>query len=98
MEVFKNSVRNISHGISKDGLKLTSKIDSEFKLAVDESPNPRKISVCRIAFCRAYGVSHWYLDQLSRRFKIREMEGERDFNDHALGSKSLGEAESIGER
>ncbi len=71
---------------------------AEFKLAVDESPNSKKIPVCRIAFCRAYGVFHWYLDQLSRRFKIGEVEGERDFNDNALGAKSLAEAESVGER
>jgi hypothetical protein len=53
MEIFKNSVRNISHGISKDGLKLTSKIDSEFKLAVDESPNSKKILVCRNRFLQS---------------------------------------------
>jgi len=98
MGIFKSSISNISRGISKDGLMLTSRVETDFKLAVDDSPFSRTISVCRIAFCRAYGVSHWYLDQMAQRFKRGEESGDRNFTDKAVGALSLDDAERIGKR
>jgi hypothetical protein len=98
MSMFKNAVVSVSHSISKDGLKMVGKVETDFKLAVDDTPGSPKISVCRAAFCKAYGISVWYMDQISSRYKKGEEGDWRSFCDRDAGAKSLDEAESLSKR
>jgi len=98
MSLFKRAVVSVNHSMSKDGLNTISKVETDFKLAVDDLPGSPTISVCRVAFCRAYGVSIWYMDQISSRFKRGEEGDWRSFCDKALGIKSLDEAENLSKR
>jgi len=98
MALFKNAVVSVSHSMSKDGLTRIGKVEADFKLAVDDAPGSPKISVCRAAFCRAYGISIWYMDQISSRYKKGEEGDWRSFCDRELGVKSLDEAESLSKR
>lgn len=86
------------HDMHAGTIGVSTRIEHKFLLPTSQILGARKIEVCKTAFCRAYGISHWTLNQMAVRLKKNEDSHGLEFNDRSGSISSLREAESIGQR
>ena len=86
------------HDIHAGTIGVSTRIEHKFLLPTSQILGAHKIEVCKTAFCRAYGISHWTLNQMAVRLKKNEDSHSLEFNDRSGSISSLREAESIGQR
>ena len=77
MSMFKNAVVSVSHSISKDELKMIGKVETDFKLAVDDTPGSQKYLCAELHFAKhmEYQYGTWTKYRVDTKKEKKEIGG-----------------------